>query len=152
MELKQLIAEVIFETKYDLIKNVEDVPYKKRHNDSVLIKLNINKVLNRFNNDYKEKAITNRKSKNIISQSRIDNSKEYWINYSKNQRWINPSNKRRSIFPDMTFYASIIYFDNKNKLDFEDGRHRLIALKELNYKNAMFEVPKNQIKLFKKFK
>lgn len=150
LKLKKIIESIIKEINFD----VEDVNYTLRYpNNDILIKLNINKVLKRQLKDEPEFAITSRKSPNIMSQSKIDNAKEYWINYAHDQRWLHPNKTgKRSLFPDMTFEPSIIMFDINDKLGFTDGRHRLIAMKELDYTHAMFEIPKSQINMFKKFK
>ena len=60
------------------IVDVESLPYRLRYPaKNTLIKLNIVKVLNRIEHDDPNYAITNRQSKNIISQSRIDSAKEF---------------------------------------------------------------------------
>ena len=72
------------------------------------------------------------------------------INYAEDQRWIHPI-KGRIGRPDIKFEPSIIgIYDGK--LGFTDGRHRLIAMQELGYKYAIFEIPKNQLNLFNDLK
>lgn len=147
--LKDLLKEVL---DRQLNPNVESIKYTLRYpSKDTLIKLDINKVLERHKQDSPEYEISNRQSKNVISKSRIDNAKEYWVNYSKDRRWLHPKTNTRSRFEDIEFEPSIISFYN-NKLGFTDGRHRLVAMKELGYNYAMFEIPKTQLKLFNKLK
>jgi len=147
--VKPNLKEIV--SNYKLV-DVENVPYELRYpSKNTIIKLNIDKVLKRIQTDDPNYAITSRNSPNIISQSRIDNAKDYWINYGEDQRWINPKLNKRTGLPVMKFNPSIISIYD-NKLGFTDGRHRLIAMKELGYKYAMYEIPKNQIKLFNELK
>jgi len=146
---KQIMIKLINILYESVLGNVDDINYELRYpNKNTIIKLNINKVLKKHKHDEPKYSIDSRTSKNVISKNRIESSKEFWLNYSKDQRWINPRTKRRSLFPDMIFHPSIVMFDNNGKFGFVDGRHRLIAMKELGYKYAYFEVPKRQAKLF----
>ena len=142
--LRHLLMEIS-----GLNPNVEDIKYNLRYpKENKLIKLNIDKVLKLHKKHEPEFSIDSRKSNNVISQSRFDNAKEYWKKYSLNQKWLRPDGTR-SLFDDMFFEPSIVMFDNKNKFGFIDGRHRLIAMKELGYTTAMFEIPKEQQSRFK---
>lgn len=78
---------------------------------------------------------------------RVDKAKEYLNNYVADQRWINPNTKERDEYSKATFEPSIASIEN-GKLGFTDGRHRVLAAKELGFPEVAIEVPKRQVHLF----
>lgn len=111
-----------------------------------LIIVNINKLLDKHNEDEPNYAFDSREKADY--PSRIDRAKEYWLKYAVDQRPISPKDGLRKNWGNMTFEAPYVSFTN-GKLGFSDGRHRTIAMKELGYDNIIIEIPKSQENLFK---
>lgn len=124
-----------------------DVEYKLRYpKDNVLVFVDPSKVLDRLSKDDPEFDVQN--PKNQIG-SRVQKAKDYILNYAKDNRWINPKNGSRSDYSKATFEPSIVAINN-GKIGFEDGRHRILAAKELGISSIGIEVPKAQAEQFKK--
>jgi hypothetical protein len=102
-------------------------------------------VLERHSKDQPAYDIT--KPENQI-KGRLQKAKEFLLNYIKDQRSINPKTGERTKF-NVKFEPSVASIEN-GKLGFEDGRHRILAAKELGLKTVAIEVPKDQAAMFKK--
>lgn len=147
-ELRKFIRHILFESD---LTPLENIPYKLRYpKTDTLVKVNIDKLLSRHEADSPGFVITNREHPNVISKGRIDRAKEFWNNYSVDQRWINPKTGERHERNNAEFVPSLVSFYNDG-LGFTDGRHRIVALKELGYDDVIIEVPKKQTHLFKQF-
>jgi len=124
--------------------------YKLRYpKDNVLIIVNINKLLARHKHDEPDYAFDSKETSNY--PGRVDRAKEYWTNYANDPRPISPKDGTRNDWGDMTFEAPYVSIYN-GKLGFSDGRHRVIAMKELGYDDIVIEVPKDQIHQFMELK
>ena len=64
-------------------------------------------------------------------------------NYLKDQRAINPKTGKRTN-AKVSFEPSVIDIDADGKISFEDGRHRVLAAKELGLTEVPIEVPKGK--------
>lgn len=124
--------------------------YKLRYpKNNMLIKVNIDKLLRRHMKDEPDYAFDNKESSNY--PGRVDRAKEFWIDYSKDQRYMDLHTKERKNWGKVVFEAPYITIEN-GKLGFSDGRHRTIAMKELGYSDIIIEVPKKQANLFDELK
>lgn len=124
--------------------------YKLRYpKDNVLIIVNINKLLARHKHDEPDYAFDSKETSDY--PGRVDRAKEYWTNYANDPRPISPKDGTRNDWGDMTFEAPYVSIYN-GKLGFSDGRHRVIAMKELGYDDIVIEVPKDQIHQFMELK
>jgi hypothetical protein len=124
--------------------------YKLRYpKNNTLIIVNINKLLARHKYDEPDYAFDTKETSNY--PDRVDRARKYWTNYAEDPRPISPKDGTRKNWGDMTFEAPYVSIYN-NKLGFSDGRHRVIAMKELGYDDIIIEVPKNQIMQFLELK
>lgn len=154
-EIKKLIRGIINEIDFIDSNNYQGdeltfKDYKLRHpNSNTLIFVDVDKILKRHAEDDPEFEITNKK--NQIG-NRVAKAKNYINDYINDDRWINPKTGERSEkhYDKMTFEPSVASFYN-GRLGFEDGRHRIMAAKELGLKKISLEIPKNQINIFKEF-
>jgi len=120
--------------------------YKLRYpKNDILIKVNIGKLLARHMKDEPSYAFDSKESSNY--PGRVDRAKEFWNDYSKDQRYMDLQTKERKNWGNVVFEAPYVTIEN-NKLGFADGRHRTIAMKELGYSDIIVEVPKSQVRLF----
>ena len=108
-------------------ETIDNAKYTPRHKNTEIVRLRIDDVLSAQD---KNNGFDVERGKNEIG-NRIDKAKKYLES--------NPSELE----------PSIAYISN-GKVGFEDGRHRLIAAKELGAVYAYFEVQKDQIAEFKK--
>jgi len=124
--------------------------YKLRYpQDNALIIVNIDKLLARHKMDEPEYAFSTRETSDY--PGRVERAKKYWVDYAEDSRPIFPKDGTRKDWGNMAFEAPYISIW-EGKLEFSDGRHRVIAMKELGYKNIIIEIPKDQIRLFDSFK
>jgi hypothetical protein len=120
--------------------------YKLRYpKTNTFIKVNINKLLDRHKKDEPSYAFDTKETSNY--PSRVDKAKDFWINFSNDQRYINTKTNERTNWGKVDFEAPYVLINN-GKLGFSDGRHRTIAMKELGYDDIIIEIPKSQIQLF----
>ena len=120
-------------SKYDL----------KRHNDELLF-VDIDTLLKIHSEDQPNYDIL--KKENQIG-NRVEKAKEFIKNYINDDRIIIPKTGKRTNIK-VRFEPSIVYIFN-DKLSFEDGRHRVLAAKEMGLKKVAIEISKDQIDLFK---
>jgi hypothetical protein len=120
------------ESKYDL-----------RHKNDILIFVDVNKLLDRHLEDDPNFSIL--KKENQIG-NRVEKAKEFIKNYIHNDRVINPKTGERTKY-EIRFEPSIVDIYN-NKLSFEDGRHRVLAAKEMGLKEVAIEIRKDKLGLF----
>ena len=127
-------------------EKIDGIVYTKRYPTDILIKVDIQKILDRHKIDSPTFYI-DVENLNPLSRERIRKAKEFWMNYSTDQRYIDyrTGERKKEL---VTFEPSICGIYN-GKLSFQDGRHRIIAMKELGYDEAVIEIPKNQKDLFK---
>jgi hypothetical protein len=127
-------------------KTLENLDYQLRYpKQNKLVFLNADKLLKRHTKDNPSMDITIKE--NQIG-NRVSDSKEYIANYLNDSRFINPRTKERGK-SKVTFEPSIASL-NDGKLSFVDGRHRILAAKEMGFEMVAVEVPKNQVSEFKK--
>lgn len=81
-------------------------------------------------------------------KGRVEKAKEFIKNYIKDQRSINPRTGER-MNTKVSFEPSVITIGDDGRIGFEDGRHRVLAAKELGLKEVPIEVPKNQVEKIK---
>lgn len=84
------------------------------------------------------------KSENRI-KGRVEKAKEFIKNYIKDQRAINPKTGER-MNTKVSFEPSVVDIDANGKISFEDGRHRVLAAKEMGLTEVPIEVPKEKAK------
>ncbi len=161
--LKQLLLKIYADkivndkkTLLDFVKNstqkinengvsLSHLNYSLRYpNKDVLVFVPVDKLLSRHEIDDPDYAITN---KNNQIGNRVERAKEFLQNYVDDIRWINPQTGVRNDKYNVIFEPSIAYFYN-NKLKFSDGRHRILAAKELGYDKVALEIPQEQLDLF----
>lgn len=149
---------------WDTVKNTEMLPenklpkvqsmlskYKLRYpKDNVLIIVNIDKLLARHKKDEPSYAFDTREASDY--PGRVEGAKKYWMDYADDPRPISPKTGERKDWGDMNFYAPYITISDDGRLGFSDGRHRVIAMKELGYKDIIIEVPKFQMHMFDSLK
>ncbi|MFA5067741.1 MAG: AAA family ATPase [Candidatus Izemoplasmatales bacterium] len=142
---KSIISEDTLPSMYSMLKK-----YKLRYpKTNTLIVVNIDKLLNRHKTDAPDYAFDTRDSSNY--PRRVDRAKEYWLNYAEDQRPISPKDGQRQNSGVMKFEAPYVGIWN-GKMGFVDGRHRVVAMKELGYDNIVIEVPKSQKSQFENLK
>lgn len=101
--------------------------------DHVLVRVNIDKFLARHFQDDPQLAIPHRDVLHAIS-GRVDRAKKFWIENA---------NRRGAVFePTLALFY-------EGRLVVENGRHRLLAMKELGCRDAMIEVPAEQAWMFR---
>jgi len=123
------------------------VEYKQRYPKThEVVFVDPSKVLDRLTKDDPDYDVQNKK--NQIG-SRVQKAKDFILNYAKDKRWINPKTGVRSETTKAEFEPSIAQINN-GKISFEDGRHRILAAKELGIGKVAIEVPKGQANQFKK--
>lgn len=145
-ELRKTIRKII-ENEFSG-EELTNKKYKLRHpKTNTIVFVDVDKVLDKHGLDSPEFDI--RIKKNQIG-NRIDKAKNYIKDYIDDDRWIHPKTGKRqdNEFSKMNFEPSVAYINN-GKLGFEDGRHRILAAKELGLKTVALEVPKDQVDLFK---
>lgn len=77
--------------------------------------------------------------------NRVEKAKQFIINYIEDQTAIHPfSGERADYLGVHHFEPSMVYLDYDGKLDFEDGRHRVLAAYELGIREVPIEVSANQ--------
>jgi len=133
----------------------------KNNTDSKTFYENVNKVIELVNGELKNVSamLLDRLSKddpnydvqNKKNQigSRVQKAKDFILNYAKDNRWINPKTGERSESSKAEFEPSIVQINN-GKISFEDGRHRILAAKELGISKVAVEVPRSQAESFEK--
>ncbi len=117
-----------------------------RPGSNVLVLVNIDKFLSRLENDDPNFYVSP-DTKIKSSQERIRKAMEYVTNYSENPKMFHPKTGERWAY-DIMFEPTQASIYN-GKLGVINGRHRMVALKNLGYTHAYIEVPKEQVKLFK---
>lgn len=78
-------------------------------------------------------------------KGRVEKAKEFIKNYIKDQRAINPKTGER-MKSKVSFEPSVVDIDANGKISFEDGRHRVLAAKELGLTEVPIEVSKENAK------
>lgn len=78
-------------------------------------------------------------------KGRVEKAKEFIKNYIKDQRAINPKTGER-MNTKVSFEPSVVDIDANGKISFEDGRHRVLAAKEMGLTEVPIEVPKERVK------
>jgi len=137
--LKNIIKE---EFNNDALKNVKyKLRYPKRN---VLVYVSPEKLLQKAAIDNPDYDVTNKK--NQIG-NRVQKAKDFLNNYLNDNHLINPKTGERTKY-EVEFEPSVVSF-NSGRVGFEDGRHRVLAAKELGLKNVGIEVPKYQEEYFK---
>ncbi len=76
-------------------------------------------------------------------KGRVEKAKEFLKNYLKDQRALNPKTGKRTD-AKVSFEPSVVNVDANGKISFEDGRHRVLAAKELGLTEVPIEVPKGK--------
>ena len=114
--------------------------------NDTLVLVDVNKFLNRLKNDDPDFYI-GPDTKIASSQERIRKSMEYINNFSEDPRAFHPKTGERWSY-EMVFEPTEASIYN-GKLGVTNGRHRMVALKNLGYTHAYIEVPKDQTDLFK---
>jgi len=78
-------------------------------------------------------------------KGRVEKAKEYIKNYIKDQRAIDPKTGER-MKTKVSFEPSVVDIGNDGKISFEDGRHRVLAAKQLGLTEVPIEVPREKVK------
>lgn len=146
--MKILITEKQYQSI--IIENINgyellDKKYTPRYDNNKIIFLDPDKLLTQHTIDDPDFAIINKK--NQIG-NRVEKAKEFLLKYLHDDSWEHPVSKKRSPSTKVTFEPSIAHIYD-DKLSFTDGRHRILAAKELGLKLVPVEVPKDQVELFK---
>ena len=115
-------------------------------NRNTLILVDVDKFLNRLKKDDPDFYV-GPDTKLLFSQGRIKNSMDYIEKFSEDPRSIHPKTGERWSYT-MMFEPTETSISN-GKLGIKNGRHRMVALKNLGYTHAYVEVPKDQTDLFK---
>lgn len=148
--IRKHIRKILTENVSNDLPDIDQVKYTLRFpKEDTLVKVDIDKLLKRHMQDNPEYAFDSREGADY--PGRVDRAKEYWMTFAKDPRPIHPRTGERADWGDMKFevpYVSINTLFGKPKLSFTDGRHRVIAMKELGYDKMYIEVPKSQEKLF----
>lgn len=115
-------------------------------NDNVLVLVNIDKFLSRFKKDSPEFYVGS-ETKNISSVGSIKSATDFINNYAEDPRYINHKTGQRMVGNEVMFVPTeASMYDGK--LGITNGRHRMVALKNLGYTHAYIEVPQDQKNLF----
>lgn len=77
-------------------------------------------------------------------KGRVEKAKEFIKNYIKDQRAINPKTSER-MKSKVSFEPSVVDIDVNGKISFEDGRHRVLAAKELGLTEVPIEISKGKV-------
>lgn len=117
-----------------------------RPSSNVLILVNVDKFLSRFKKDDPHFFIGG-DTKIEDSQYRIKQSMEYITKFAENPKMFHPKTGERWIYDVMLEPTEAAIYNGK--LGVGNGRHRMVALKNLGYTHAYIEVPKEQKDLFK---
>lgn len=117
--------------------DIDEIKYTLRYPKNFLVKLPIDFILKQHKKCNPSFAFDNKEDADF--PDRVEKSKKYYEHYTLDPRWINYKNGERSDITKAVFNPTIISFID-NCLDIQDGRHRLIALKELGIKYAWFEI------------
>ena len=114
-------------------------------NEDALVLINIDKFLNRLKNDDPDFYIDS--DTNVASsQARIKKSMDYITNYGDDPRMLHPKTGERWHYEVMLEPTEVSIYNGK--LGVRNGRHRMVALKNLGYTHAYIEVPQDQKDLF----
>jgi hypothetical protein len=117
-----------------------------RPGSNTLVLVNIDKFLNRLKKDDPDFYI-GADTKIKTSQKKIKKSMDYITNYSENPKMYHPKTSERWDY-DIMFEPTETHIYN-GKLGVTNGRHRMVALKNLDFTHAYIEVPKEQENIFK---
>ena len=142
------ILDILNENKSYLSDNwFSDISkYDLRRSNDILIFVDVDKLLKKHSEDQPNFDII--KKENQIG-NRLEKDKEFIKNYKNDDRFINPKTGERTNYK-VRFEPSVVSI-NDSKLSFEDGRHRVLAAKEMGLKKVAIEIQKNQIELFKEW-
>jgi hypothetical protein len=110
-----------------------------------LVMVNINKFLDRVKKDDPDFYVGT-DTKVASSQERIKKSMDYITNYSNDSRMLHPKTGQRWDYEVMFEPTEASIYDGK--IGIRNGRHRMVALKNLGYTHAFIEVPQDQKNLF----
>lgn len=120
-----------------------------RPESNALVLLNIDKFLSRLKTDDPDFYIdANTKIK--TSQERIKKSMDYITNYAENSKITHFKTIECLGCYDVMLEPTEAGIYN-GKLGVINGRHRMVALKNLKFTHTYIEVPKEQIEFFKDF-
>jgi len=123
--------------------SLRDVELKMRRPESnEVIFVSVDALLQKHAKDQPSYDI--QKEENRI-KGRVEKAKEFIKNYIKDQRAINPKTGER-MNTKVSFEPSVVDIDANGKISFEDGRHRVLAAKELGITEVPIEVPKERVK------
>ena len=144
--LKQNRPEV-YQLGLDLVQQelgLRGVNYQMQYpNRNKIIFVSTDKLLERLGKDDPNYDIQN--EKNRIG-NRLEKAKDFLQKYVTDNRYINPKTGERTN-TNVSFETSVVgIYDGK--LGFTDGRHRVLAAKELGYKEVAIEIPTDQEQLF----
>ena len=142
------ILDILNENKSYLSDNwFSDISkYDLRRSNDILIFVDVDKLLKKHSEDQPNFDII--KKENQIG-NRLEKDKEFIKNYKNDDRFINQKTGERTNYK-VRFEPSVVSINN-DKLSFEDGRHRVLAAKEMGLKKVAIEIQKNQIELFKEW-
>jgi len=76
----------------------------------------------------------------LSERSRIESAKNYWLNYSKDNRYLCNRTGERSEFLYQTIEMPEVYYKEDGKLAISDGNHRIVAFCELGYTEVICEL------------
>lgn len=113
--------------------------YRPRYLDSTLVRVHLEKLLARHRRDEPQLAFSDRSSPNVISQHRIDASRQHLLDVLSGR------------LPTTKLEPSHFCFDH-GRLLVTDGRHRLVAARELGHRHVYIEVPQHQVHLFRQLR
>lgn len=74
------------------------------------------------------------------NRSRIEAAKKHWNRYKDDIRWIDLQNNERSHFHKADIEMPECYYDSDDDLKISDGRHRILAFKEMGYDAVECEI------------
>jgi len=81
-------------------------------------------------------------------KGRVEKAKKFLQDYLKDQRAINPKTGER-MKTKISFEPSLVDVLDNGKISFEDGRHRVLAAKELGISEVPIEVPRQNARAIK---
>lgn len=117
-----------------------------RPKENILVLVNVDKFLDRLKKDSPEFYI-GVDTKIPSSQGRIKSSMDYIRNYVDDPKYINIKTGQRMNNNEVMFEPTEASMYN-GKLGVTNGRHRMVALKNLGYTHTYIEIPQNQKNLF----
>jgi hypothetical protein len=135
---QDVLKDVERDEEADVFSGVELTMRRPKENEIIFV--SVDELLDKHAKDQPQYDI--QKKENRIG-NRVEKAKKFIQDYIKDQRFINPKTGGREN-NKVSFEPSVVDADETGKISFEDGRHRVLAAKELGIKKVPIEVPKTK--------